>query len=272
MRGELEIMNHEKSGIPKIIHLIWFGGNPYSNIITYCISSWKKYCPDYEIMIWNEESFDVNSVAWVKEAYEAKKWAFVSDYVRLYALYNYGGIYFDSDVELLKPIDELVESNDAFTGYADGIWILTAVMACKMKNEWIKLLLEHYDEQHFIKKDGTYDQKENNKIITELTKNKCGFKMGDKRIKLGNVSVLPSDAFQPYKKQHFDLNNINNIKRIHDFYDFKTINTYAIHHCTGTWDDSDSAIKKIKAIIRKMLPRKIVENMRIVYYKFQKNK
>ena len=99
--------------IPKIIHYCWFGKNPLSDLAKKCIDSWKKYCPDYEIIEWNEENFDINSNVYVKEAYDSKKWAFVTDYVRLYALDKCGGIYMDTDVELLKGIDVFLE-NEAF--------------------------------------------------------------------------------------------------------------------------------------------------------------
>ena len=95
--------------IPKIIHYCWFGGNPLPDIVQKCIESWKKYCPDYEIIKWDESNFDVNCCDYAKEAYEAKKWAFVSDYCRFYVLNKQGGIYLDTDVELIKPIDNLLD-------------------------------------------------------------------------------------------------------------------------------------------------------------------
>ena len=95
--------------IPKIIHYCWFGGNPLPELAQKCIASWKKYCPDYEIKEWNESNFDLNCCDYVREAYEAKKWAFVSDYARFWILYHEGGVYFDTDVEVLKPIDTIVE-------------------------------------------------------------------------------------------------------------------------------------------------------------------
>ena len=94
--------------IPKIIHLCWLSGDPYPKKIQYCIDSWKKYLPDYEIMLWDTKRFDVNSLLWTKQAFEAGKYAFAADYIRLYAVYNYGGIYFDSDVEVIKSFDELL--------------------------------------------------------------------------------------------------------------------------------------------------------------------
>ena len=102
--------------IPKIIHYCWFGGNPLSDDAKRYIASWKKYCPDYEIREWNESNFDINENDYCREAYEQKKWAFVTDYVRLKALYEYGGIYMDTDVEVVKPLDPLL-SYDALSGY-----------------------------------------------------------------------------------------------------------------------------------------------------------
>ena len=95
--------------IPKIIHYCWFGGNPLPELAVKCIESWKKYCPDYEIKRWDESNFDLNCCDYVKEAYRAKKWAFVSDYARFKVLYDEGGLYFDTDVELIKPIDDIIE-------------------------------------------------------------------------------------------------------------------------------------------------------------------
>lgn len=271
LKAEEVFMKDIDYEIPKIIHCVWFGRKPYSSIVQYCMKSWNRYCTDYKVMIWNEDSFDIESNVWVKEAYEAKKWAFISDYIRLYALYNFGGVYIDSDVELLKPINELLDGIDALTGYEDGIWIPAAIMASKKHNAWIKLLLDYYDNRHFILENGEYDQKANTKIITGITKKNCGFRLGDKHIALGNVALLPSDTFQPYKKQQFNLNNIIDSDKIHSFYDIDPKVTYAIHHCTGTWYDyGDSFMAKVKAVMRKVLPRKIVENLRIIYYRLQR--
>ena len=94
--------------IPKILHYCWFGRGQMGPVALKCMESWKKYCPDYQIKVWNEDNFDIGQNTFVKEAYEEKKWAFVTDYVRLYALYTEGGIYLDSDIELLKNLDDLL--------------------------------------------------------------------------------------------------------------------------------------------------------------------
>ena len=97
--------------IPKIIHYCWFGRNPLPQSAIKCINSWKKFFPDYEIKEWNEQNFDVNIIPYTSEAYQAKKYAFVSDYARMWVLYNYGGIYFDTDVEVIKPMKDIVEND-----------------------------------------------------------------------------------------------------------------------------------------------------------------
>ena len=115
--------------IPKKIHYCWFGGNPLPESAKKYIETWKKYCPDYEIIEWNEENFDVTQNQYCKEAYEAKKWAFVSDYARFWILYRYGGIYFDTDVEVIRPIDDMVAKGPFMGCERDGDKNLAAAIA-----------------------------------------------------------------------------------------------------------------------------------------------
>ena len=115
MYNETALYHQNMEKIPHIIHYCWFGRNPKSELVLNCIESWKKYLPGYEIREWNEDNYDVTQVNFVKEAYENQKWAFVSDYVRFDVLYQFGGIYFDTDVELLKPIPEEILAKRAFT-------------------------------------------------------------------------------------------------------------------------------------------------------------
>ena len=116
--------------IPKKIHYCWFGGNPLPPLAKKCIASWKKYCPDYEIKEWNETNFDVNALAYTREAFEARKWAFITDVVRLQALVTEGGIYMDTDVEVLKPLDSLLQY-EAVSGFESETQIPTGLMACR---------------------------------------------------------------------------------------------------------------------------------------------
>lgn len=120
--------------IPHIIHYCWFGRNPKSELVLNCIESWKKYLPGYEIREWNEDNYDVTQVNFVKEAYENQKWAFVSDYVRFDVLYQFGGIYFDTDVELLKPIPEEILAKRAFTGFESTKLISPGLVMVRSKD------------------------------------------------------------------------------------------------------------------------------------------
>lgn len=135
--------------IPKIIHYVWFGRGEMSDRAKHCIESWKKYLPDYEIKEWNEDNFDINFNEWTKHAYENKKWAFVSDVARLYALYTEGGIYMDTDVEVYKPLDEFL-NNEGFTGFEDVNYPSTATLGSEKNNPVIKKMLDWYNEHDFI--------------------------------------------------------------------------------------------------------------------------
>ena len=130
--------------IPKVIHYCWFGKGKMPVLADKCIKSWKKYCPDYEIIEWNEENFDINCCDYVREAYENRKFAFVTDYVRLYAMYTYGGIYMDTDVELLKPLDSFLQ-DAAFIGFENKESIATAIIGCNKENKFFKAFIQLSD-------------------------------------------------------------------------------------------------------------------------------
>ena len=163
--------------IPKKIHYCWFGRGEKNKLYLSCIESWKKHFPDFEIIEWNEDNFDVNCNDYVREAYESKKYAFVTDYVRLYVLYNYGGIYMDTDVEVLKPLDPFLE-HPAFSGFENNDSVPTGIMAARKKNKWIKDLLNEYNDLKFIKEDGSLDLTTNVVRITELSMKKYGLEKG----------------------------------------------------------------------------------------------
>ena len=207
--------------IPKIIHYCWFGGNKLNNLAEECIKSWKKFCPDYEFILWNEGNFDINSNIYVKEAYEKKKWAFVTDYVRLYALYNYGGIYMDTDVELLKSIDGFL-NNKAFSGFENALEIPTAIMGSEKGGEWVGYLLSYYGDKHFILPDGSLDLTTNVKIITNMTRDKYGIELNNTFQCVENVfSIYPNDYFCP---KDYSTGQI-----------IMTKNTVSIHHFNASW-------------------------------------
>lgn len=206
--------------IPKTIHYCWFGRGEKSESIIKCINSWERYLTDYKIVEWNEDNFDINSNIYVKEAYENKKYAFVTDYVRLFVLYNYGGIYMDTDVEIIKNIDIFL-TNNAFSSFENNNYIPTGLMGAKKGNEWIKTLLDEYDDLRFVKDDGTLDLTTNVVRITNTTIDKYNLIPNDTFQDLGVVTLYPHDYFCPK-----------------DWISGKieiTSNTYAIHHFSGSW-------------------------------------
>lgn len=135
--------------IPKIIHLCWLSGDPYPPEIQRCLDSWKEHLPDYEVWLWDTKRFDINSTLWTKQAFEKKKYAFVADYIRLYALYNYGGIYLDSDVLVYKSFDELL-SLPYFIGHDQIGGFEAAVIGAEKGCEWIMDIMEWYQPQPFV--------------------------------------------------------------------------------------------------------------------------
>ena len=204
--------------IPKVIHYCWFGGNQKPELVEKCIQSWKKYCPDYEIIEWNEGNFDIHSNCFVEEAYQMKKWAFVADYVRLYACYTCGGVYLDSDVELLQPIDKFLK-NDAFAGFETKDSPAMAVIGCVKGHKLFGELLDYYTERHFIV-DGELDMTPNTIIVTRMMVER-GIKLDGKQQTVSGCVFYPEIVFCP-----------NNFRRIFYRYSQKS---YAVHHILGSW-------------------------------------
>ena len=141
----------------KYIHYCWFGNNPLPKLAKQCIASWKKYLPDYEIKCWNESNSNLEECKFVKEAYENKKWAFVADYIRTKAMYEYGGIYFDTDMEITKPIEELLTEDNGFLGVEDSHMIACGVWyEPKPKSYLSKKMLDFYRSQEYFDVDNIY--------------------------------------------------------------------------------------------------------------------
>ena len=205
--------------IPHTIHYCWFGGKPLSTIAQKCIESWKKYCPNYEIIEWNEANFDIKCCNYVREAYEAKRWAFVADYVRLYVLNVYGGIYMDTDVEVIKPLDDIL-NYEAVSGFETEKTIQTGLMACQKGQKLFAEFLHEYDNIHFIDSDGTYDTTTNVVRITNACF-KYGFVPNNKLQTIQNLTIFPKEYFCP---KDYNTGEINITK-----------NTIAIHHFEGSW-------------------------------------
>ena len=208
--------------IPKIIHFCWLSGESYPEKIQKCINSWKKYLPDWEIMLWNTKRFDVNSTLWTKQAFETKKYAFVADYVRFYALYNYGGVYLDSDVEVLRSFNDLLEY-DCFIGYEYSGMPEAAVVGCIPKMKWTKEALSFYERNSFIKSDG-YENRVVAPVVFKCAYESCyNIKLlnTNKIVKHDNNIIFPDEYFSP--KNGYSR-KIKASKK-----------TYAIHHFSAAW-------------------------------------
>lgn len=215
-----------------------------SELAQKCIASWHKYMPDWEYKLWNEDNFDVNTNAYAKEAYEAGKFAFVSDYVRLWALYNEGGVYMDTDVEVFKPFDDLLHYS-AFAGFEGSkhLPVGTCVMASEAHGLWVGEQLEHYQTRHFIKPDGSFDMTTNVQFISsKMCEN--GFVQDGKEQDYKDLHVFPVDFFSPRQTTGEYI---------------RTKNTYCDHLGMSSWADSSRSWKDIiaKVVGKKMMPRLI---------------
>ena len=207
--------------IPKIIHYCWFGSNPLSETAQECIASWRKYCPEYEIKEWNESNFDLNCCDFVKEAYEAKKWAFVSDVARLKIVYEEGGIYLDTDVQVVKSFDDLL-SNQCFLGEETTGFINTGLGFGAEKHSLIvKELFEMYIGKHFKLEDESFDMvpcpQKNTEPLFKYGYQFSGIKIWENE----HVTIYPPEYFCPldYEKQTLE----------------KTNKTYSIHWYNASW-------------------------------------
>lgn len=201
--------------IPKIIHYCWFGNGPKGKKEIKCIESWKKFCPDYKIIEWNESNIDISSNDYIKEAYANKKYAFVTDYVRLYAMYNYGGIYMDTDVEIIKPIDDFL-LDKAFSGFESSGLIPTGIMASEKGFKLYKEFLDYYTDKHFVKENGTLDMTTNVTIMTNILE-KYGLVLNNCKQTINEWTLYPSDYFCPLDNSTGKLNITSNTCTIHWF-------------------------------------------------------
>lgn len=211
--------------IPKIIHCCWFGGNPMPRSVKKFMGSWRKCLPDYEIKIWTEKEFNpLDSIPYVKEAYECAKYAFVSDYVRLYALSQYGGIYLDTDVEILKSLDPYIET--PFMCFEDDDKLSTAIIAAEKSTSWVNDILGMYKERRFLN-NGEMDLTTNVEFISKQFI-KWGLCVGGQRQTVNDVVIYPSVYFSPKSwgtgKYHI------------------TEDTVAIHHFAGSWHSRTTRI------------------------------
>ena len=206
--------------IPKVIHYCWFGRNPKPKLAEKCIRSWKKHCPDYEVIEWNEDNYDLSKAPlYVRQAYEAGRWAFVTDYVRLKALLEEGGIYMDTDVEVVKPLDPYLQHR-AFAGFEHPQRVQTGLMACEKGFPLFQDFLAHYDTALFYKADGSQDITTNVEVLTKLCLDR-GMVCNDKYQIVDGLALYPREVFCPVD---YDTEKLK-----------RTRKTVTIHWFAGSW-------------------------------------
>lgn len=200
--------------IPRIVHYAWFGGAPKPPLIQQCIDSWREKLPGWAIQEWNESNFDPTSHAYTRDAYTSRKWAFITDYVRLMALHTVGGVYMDADVEVVKPLDRFLEHR-AFSGHETNELMITATMGAEPGHSWVRMLLDYYRAARF---DGVTP---NTQIITRLSRAWVERQQYGFRWLHDGVVIYPIDTFCPFDHVAMRAN--------------PTPNTHCIHHFAGSW-------------------------------------
>lgn len=231
----------EISSIPKIIHYCWFGNNPKPVSMIRYIKNWKVLLPNYEIIEWNETNFDIGVCDYVKQAYENKKYAFVSDYARLYALYHHGGIYLDTDVEVLKDLSPLLVKSDCIFGFEEKNYIATSTMLSMPNQAFIKKYLDSYHFRSFLLPDGRLDMTTNVEYLTNMLV-ELGLDLNGKQQMVNynddELLILPQECLSP----------IDYIKCI----DNSNERTFTKHHFDITWGNY---LTKFKKIVRKVVKK-----------------
>ena len=236
--------------IPKVIHYCWFGKGEMPKIAKKCIESWKKFCPDYEIICWNEDNFDLTQNRYMREAYEAGKWAFVSDWARLKVIYDNGGIYLDTDVELIKPIDNLLDTR-GFMGFDEKGIVATGLgFGAEKENEIIGEFLKDYNDISFILPDGSFDLTPCPDRNTQTLK-RLGMDTENTNQTFMGMTFLPDEYLCP-------MDYTTGKKTI-------TENTYSIHHYSASWT---SSVTKRTTFLKRILGVKLYNK---IYGKFLRN-
>lgn len=249
--------------IPKTIHYCWFGHNPLPEEARKCIESWRRYLPDYEIKEWNEDNFDVNMVQYTQEAYEARKYAFVSDYARFWILYNYGGLYFDTDVEIIKPLDEviakgpfmgceqdyLLASNGKMVA-GDGSAVNPGLgVAAEPGMEIYKEMLDKYKPLRFLYADGSHNEKTIVAYMTEILQEK-GLVCEPRIQQVAGLYIYPREYFGPKDYMSGEVH--------------LTEHTLTIHHYDASWRNKSwktRVVTAIKSVFLVVLPNSLVKKI-----------
>ncbi len=213
--------------IPKIIHYVWLGSNKKPDFFYRCLESWKKFCPDYEIKEWNEKNFDFSVSPYATEAYNMKKYGFVPDYIRAKLLNEYGGFYLDTDVELTKSLDDLLD-NQFVISFENGAYCETAVLGSVPNHPFSQIMCDFYLNHHYVDKRGKIDFTPSTPIWTNFLRKYFGLKMKNKT-QLLTMKNKPETSVTVFNNQYFSpLNYTTKKLKV-------TQNTYAIHYFNATW-------------------------------------
>ena len=234
--------------IPKIIHYCWLSGDPFPESIQRCIDSWKTVLKDYEIWPWDTDRFDVGSLAWTSEAFAARKYAFAADYIRLYALYNYGGIYLDSDVLVYKSFDDLLEL-PYFLGEDYVHCFEPAIIGAKKGCDWIKRVMGIYVDRHFVWEDGSYDLYGLPRVFHDRLVEKYSFHLVSSK----DDVVDRDECINIFSYDFFNSRDFVGPKRYP--------NSYCSHNYLGSWMEHSSPWK---GMIKRITPRSLMN----LYYQF----
>ena len=231
--------------IPKIIHYCWFGGKPLPAGCKKLIATWEKHLPDYELRRWDESTFDINSSDFVRAAYQAGKYAFVSDYVRLCALYEYGGVYLDTDIEVIRSFDPLLSGYSAVFGFESGEKVMTAFMAAQPQHPIIREFLSCYDHKVF----DAAEPEPNTVILTGLMERRGLLPGNTMQLVDGDVAVFPLTCFQAYDFSKAML--------------CVTDQTCTIHRCFGSWcSPKERLLFAVKRVLGRFLSEKAYSSLK----------
>ena len=205
--------------IPRVIHYCWFGGSKLTPLAKKCIASWRQFFPDYEIKEWNEDNFDVNIIPYTADAYKAGKYAFVSDYARFWVLYHFGGVYFDTDVEVIKPIDDVIEAG-AFMGF-EQLGECPAVnpglgLATEPESPLYLAVLDRFERMTFLTENGSLNPYTMIPMVTDFLK-EMGLTGNGTIEQVSGVNIYPPDWFNPFDDATGRLRITENTRTIHWF-------------------------------------------------------
>lgn len=228
----------------KTLHYVWLGRGAKGANFQACLDSWKKFCPDYKIVEWNEDNFNFSNCKYAQQAYAQKKYAFVSDYIRLCVLYEYGGVYVDTDVEFVKNIDEFLD-NQTTIGFENAGYLESNIIMCQKHQPWIKQILEYYNSANFVESNGKLNILPNTFLITAFLHKYYGLKICDKnQVLSGDIHVFSSDYFSPKDLQTQKIT--------------ATQNTHSIHHFDASWTDKKfNTQQKFLRFARKVCGKKM---------------